>query len=330
MNQRRRLLKTLAAAASAATLLAAPWTAAHAQGAYPVRPIKLIVPFGAGSTPDVFARLVSDQASKTLGQPVVVENHAGAGGNLGTNLVAKAPADGYTIGVSITGPLVNNTLIYKSLPYDPFKDLAPITFGVNQGNVLAVSSSLGVNNLKELMDLLRKNPGKYNYASVGVGTLSQLSMEAIKALTHSYVVQVPYASSPAAVMSVIQGDTHMVSLAPLAVMPQVQAGKMKVLAVSTAKRLPQLPDVPTFRESGLPLDGSAWIGIIAPAGTPAPVIQKLNAAYVAAMRDPAIVAKLRSQYMEPDPGTPEQFAEFLKAERAKWGPIIQRAGIKVD
>ncbi|MDE2606372.1 MAG: tripartite tricarboxylate transporter substrate binding protein [Burkholderiales bacterium] len=330
MKQRRRLLKTLAAAASAATLLAAPWTAAQAQGAYPVRPIKMIVPFGAGSTPDVFARLVSDQASKTLGQPVVVENHAGAGGNLGTNLVAKAAPDGYTIGVSITGPLVNNTLIYKSLPYDPFKDLAPITFGVNQGNVLAVSSSLGVNNLKELMDLLRRNPGKYNYASVGVGTLSQLSMEAIKALTHSYVVQVPYASSPAAVMSVIQGDTHMVSLAPLAVMPQVQAGKMKALAVSTAKRLPQLPDVPTFRESGIALDGSAWIGIVAPAGTPAPVIQKLNAAYVAAMRDPAIVAKLRSQYMEPDPGTPEQFAAFLKAERAKWGPIIQRAGIKVD
>lgn len=330
MNPRRRLLTTLAAAASAATVLAAPWTAAQAQGAYPARPIKLIVPFGAGSTPDVFARLVSDQASKTLGQPIVVENHAGAGGNLGTNLVARAPADGYTIGVSITGPLVNNTLIYKSLPYDPFKDLAPITFGVNQGNVLAVSSSLGVGNLKELMDLLRKNPGKYNYASVGVGTLSQLSMEAIKALTHSYVVQVPYASSPAAVMSVIQGDTHMVSLAPLAVMPQVQAGKMKALAVSTAKRLPQLPDVPTFRESGIPLDGSAWIGIVAPAGTPAPVIQKLNAAYVAAMRDPAIVAKLRSQYMEPEPGTPEQFAAFLRAELAKWGPVIKRAGIKAD
>src|SRR5690606_3867747 len=174
-------------------------------------------------------------------------------------------ADGYTIGVSITGPLVNNTLIYDNLPYDPFKDLQPITFGVHQGNVLAVSSSLGVNTMKELMDLLRKNPGKYNYASVGVGTLSQLSVEAIKALTNSFVVQVPYASSPAAVMSVLQGDTHLVSLAPLAVMPQVQAGKLKALAVSTAKRLPQLPNLPTFRESGVPLDGSAWIGIVGPA-----------------------------------------------------------------
>ena len=326
MKQRRQLLKALAATAA---LLAGPWTAAHAQD-YPARPIKLIVPFGAGSTPDVFARIVGDQASKTLGQTIVVENRAGAGGNLGTNVVAKAAPDGYTIGVSITGPLVNNTLIYNNLPYDPFKDLAPITFGVHQGNVLAVSNSLHVENMKQLMDVLRKNPGKYNYASVGVGTLSQLSMEAIKALTNSFVVQVPYASSPAAVMSVIQGDTQMVSLAPLAVMPQVEAGKMKVIAVSTAKRLPQLPNVPTFRESGVPLDGSAWIGVIAPAGTPAPVIEKLNAAFVGAMRDPAIVAKLRTQYMEPEPGTPAQFAAFMKGELAKWGPIIKRAGIKAD
>ena len=327
MTQRRNLLKALAA--TSAVLLAGPWATAHAQD-YPSKPIRMVVPFGAGSTPDVFARLVSEEASKTLGQPIVVENRPGAGGNLGTNVVAKAAPDGYTIGASITGPLVNNTMIYSNLPYDPFKELAPVTFGVHQGNVLAVSPSLGVDSMKDLMALLRKNPGRYNYASVGVGTLSQLSIEAIKALTNSYVVQVPYASSPAAVLSVLQGDTHMVSLAPLAVMPQVQAGKMKVLAVSTAKRLAQLPDVPTFRESGVPLDGSAWIGIVAPAGTPAPVIQKLNAAYVAAMRDPAIVAKLRAQYMEPDPGTPAQFAAFLQGERAKWGPIIKRAGIKAE
>ena len=330
MNARRQVLKALASASACAALLATPWTAAHAQGDYPARPIHLIVPFGAGSTPDVFARLVSEQAGKTLGQPIVVENRAGAGGNLGTNVVAKAAPDGYTIGVSITGPLVNNTLIYNNLPYDPFKDLAPITFGVHQGNVLAVSNTLHVDNMKQLMDLLRKNPGKYNYASVGVGTLSQLSMEAIKALTNSFVVQVPFASSPAAVMSVLQGDTHMVSLAPLAVMPQVEAGKMKVIAVSTARRLPQLPNVPTFRESGVALDGSAWIGVIAPAGTPAHAIDKLNAAFVGAMRDPAVVAKLRAQYMEPEPGTPAQFAAYMKAELAKWGPIIKRAGIKAE
>lgn len=326
---RRRLLKAIAAAAST-TLLASPWTAALAQADYPNKPIRLLVPFGPGSTPDVFARTVSEHASRTLGQSIVIENRAGAGGNVATNQMAKAAPDGYTIGVSITGPLVNNTLIYDNLPYDPFKDLQPITFGVHQGNVLAVSSTLGVNSMKELMALLRANPGKYNYASVGVGTLSQLSVEAIKALTNSYVVQVPYASSPAAVMSVLQGDTHMVSLAPLAVMPQVQAGKMKVLAVSTARRLPQLPDVPTFRESGVALDGSAWIGIVGPAGMPAPVVARLNQAFVGAMRDPAVLAKLRAQYMEPEPGTPEQFAAYMREERAKWGPVIKRAGIKAE
>jgi tripartite-type tricarboxylate transporter receptor subunit TctC len=326
--ERRHLLKALAAAPAA--MLAGPWTAARAQGDYPSKPIKLLVPFGPGSTPDVFARTVSEHAARTLGQSIVIENRAGAGGNVATNLMAKAAPDGYTIGVSITGPLVNNTLIYDNLPYDPFKDLQPITFGVHQGNVLAVSSSLGVSNMKELMTLLRANPGKYNYASVGVGTLSQLSMEAIKALTNSFVVQVPYASSPAAVLSVLQGDTHMVSLAPLAVMPQVQAGKMKALAVSTAKRLPQLPDVPTFRESGVPLDGSAWIGIVGPAGMPGPVLARLNQAFVGAMRDPAVLARLRSQYMEPEPGTPEQFAAYMRGELAKWGPVIKRAGIKAN
>ena len=325
MNARRRLLSALAAIPA---VIAAPGV--FAQADYPNKPIRLLVPFGPGSTPDVFARTLTEHAGKTLGQSIVIENRAGAGGNVATNLVAKAAPDGYTIGVSITGPLVNNTMIYDNLPYDPFKDIQPITFGVHQGNVLAVSSSLGVNNMRELMALLRANPGKYNYASVGVGTLSQLSMEAIKALTNSFVVQVPYASSPAAVMSVLQGDTHMVSLAPLAVMPQVQAGKMKVLAVSTAKRLPQLPDVPTFRESGVALDGSAWIGVIGPAGMPPAVVQKLNQAFAGAMRDPAVIAKLRAQYMEPEPGTPEQFAAYMREERAKWGPVIKRAGIKSE
>lgn len=328
MKQRRHLLQALAA--TPAALLAGPWTAARAQGEYPARPIKLVVPFPAGSTPDVFARLVGDRAAQGLKQPVVIENRAGAGGNLGTDAVAKAAPDGYTIGASINGPLVNNVVLYKKMPYDPFRDLAPISFGVHQANVLAVSPSLGVNTLKELMDLLRRNPGKYNYASIGVGSLSHLSMELLKTLTNSFVVHVPYASSPAAVTSVLQGDTHMVSLAPLAVMPQVQAGKLKALAVSTARRVPQLPNLPTFREAGLPMDGSAWIGLVAPAGTPAAIIERLNREFVAAMRDPAIHEKLKVQYMDAEPGTPQQFAAFMKAELAKWGPVIKRSGATID
>jgi tripartite-type tricarboxylate transporter receptor subunit TctC len=319
-----------ALAATPAAILASSWTAARAQGDFPSKPIRMIVPFAAGSTPDVFARIVGDRASQGLKQPVVIENRSGAGGNLGTDVVAKAAPDGYTIGASITGPLVNNAVLYKKMPYDPFRDLAPITFGVHQANVIAVSPSLGVNTLKELMDLLRRNPGKYNYASIGVGSLSHLSIEMLKSLTNSFVVHVPYNSSPAAVTSVLQGDTQIVSLAPLAVMPQVQAGKLKALAVSTARRVAQLPDVPTLRESGVPMDGSAWIGLVAPAGTPAPIIDRLNREFVAAMRDPATVEKLKAQYMDPDPGTPAQFAAFMKAELAKWGPVIKRSGATID
>lgn len=322
--QRRRLLKTLAA--TPAAFVGASW----AQPAYPNKPIRMIVPFAAGSTPDVFARLVGEKASQGLGQSIVVENRAGAGGNLGTDLVAKAAPDGYTIGVSITGPLVNNTVLYKKMPYDPFKDLAPITFGVHQANVLAVSPSLNVNTLKELMDLLRQNPGRYNYASIGVGSLSHLSVEMLKTLTNSFVVHVPYPSSPAAVTSVLAGDTHIISLAPLAVMPQVQAGKLKALAVSTAKRVPQIPNLPTFRESGVDMDGSAWIGIVAPGATPAPIIERLNRELVAAMRDPATNEKLKAQYMDAEPGTPQQFAAFMQQELKKWGPVIKRSGATID
>jgi tripartite-type tricarboxylate transporter receptor subunit TctC len=326
VTQRRQLLKALAA--TPAAMLAAPW--ARAQADYPNKPIRMIVPFGAGSTPDVFARTVSEKASQGLKQSIVIENRAGAGGNLGTDLVAKAAPDGYTIGASITGPLVNNTVLYKKMPYDPFKDLTPITFGVHQANVLAVSPSLNVNTLKELMDLLRKNPGKYNYASIGVGSLSHLSVEMLKTLTNSFVVHVPYPTSPAAVTSVLAGDTHIISLAPLAVMPQVAAGKLKALAVSTAKRVPQIPNLPTFRESGIDMDGSAWIGLVAPAGTPAPIIDRLNREFVAAMRDPAINEKLKSLYMDAEPGTPQQFAAFMQAELKKWGPVIKRSGATIE
>jgi tripartite-type tricarboxylate transporter receptor subunit TctC len=298
---------------------------------YPSHPVRLIVPFAAGSTPDVFARIVAEKAAQTLRQPVVIDNRPGAGGNLGTDLVAKAAPDGYTIGASITGPLVNNSVLYKKMPYDPFKDLAPITFGVHQPNVIAVAPSLGVNSMPELFALLKKNPGKYNYASIGAGSLSHLSMELIKAKTGTFVVHIPYASSPAAVTSVIAGDTQMASLAPLAVMPQVQAGRLKALAISTPQRSPLLPNIPTFKEVGvLDVEATAWIGLVAPARTPQPVIDRLNREFVAAMRDPATADKLKAQYMEPEPGTPAEFAAFMQAELKRWGPVIRRSGATVD
>ncbi|HEY4372608.1 MAG TPA: tripartite tricarboxylate transporter substrate binding protein [Burkholderiales bacterium] len=316
--------------AAALFSLALVQTSAQAQG-YPNHAIRMIVPFAAGSTPDIFARIVGEKASQFLKAPVIIENRAGAGGNLGTDLVSKATPDGYTIGASITGPLVNNTVLYKKLPYDPFRDLAPITFGVNQPNVLAVSPSLGVNNMQELFALLKKNPGKYNYASIGAGSLSHLSMELIKDKTGTFIVHIPYTSSPAAVTSVIAGDTQMASLAPLAIMPQVAAGKLKALAISTTRRSPLLPNIPTFREAGiLNVEATAWIGLVAPAHTPQPIIDQLNRAFVGALKDPATVEKLRAQYMEPNPGTPAEFAAFMRAELARWTPVIRRSGATVD
>ena len=318
-------MKTLLA--TLALVLALPVTAQD----YPSRPIRLIVPFAAGSTPDVFARIVGERASAGLKQPIVIENRAGAGGNVGTDAMVKAAPDGYTIGASITGPLVNNTVLYKKLPYNPFTDLAPITFGVHQPNVIAVSPALGVNSMPELFALLKQNPGKYNYASIGAGSLSHLSMELIKSRTGTYVVHIPYTSSPAAVTSLIAGDTQIASLAPLAVMPHVPTGRLKVLAISTPQRSPLLPNVPTFRETGvLDVVASAWIGLVAPARTPPAIIERLNREFVAAMKDPATAEKLRTQYMEPQPGTPAEFAAYMQEELKRWTPVIRRSGAVVD
>jgi tripartite-type tricarboxylate transporter receptor subunit TctC len=325
---RRALLRaTLAATAAAAV----PASARAQTPDWPTRPVRMIVPFGPGSTPDALARVVGDRLAQVLRQPVVVENRAGAGGNLGTDLVAKAAPDGYTVGVSITGPLVNNTVLYRKLPYDPFRDLAPVTLAATQPNVLAVSSELGVDTVGQLMDLLRRNPGKYNYASVGAGTVAHLSMELIKAKTGTFIVHVPYNASPAAVLSILQGDTHMASLAPLAVLPQVKAGKLKALAVTTRERSVFMPDVPTFREAGIAdIEATAWIGIVVPARTPAPIVERLNREIAAILREPAVVERLRAMYMDPVGDSPQSFAAFMQDELRRWTPVIRRAGVTID
>jgi tripartite-type tricarboxylate transporter receptor subunit TctC len=298
---------------------------------WPSRPVKLIVPFGPGSTPDLLARVVGDKLGSTLKQAFVVENRSGAGGNIGTHAVARAAADGYTIGVSITGPLVNNTVLYSKLPYDPFKDLLPVTLAAIQPNVLAVSSTLGVNNAAEFFKMLHANPGKYNYASVGAGTVSHLSMELIKSKTGVYIVHIPYAASPAAVTSVLSGDTQMASLAPAAVIPQIKAGKMVAIAVTTERRYADLPDVPTFKEMGIPdVIATAWIGIVVPAHTPTELVQRINEAFVAALQDPIVSDKLRAQHMQTVGNSQQQFADFMRQELTRWSPIIKRAGVTLD
>lgn len=326
---RRRQFITATVLPLAATLPGA--ARAQSTGAWPARTVRIIVPFGPGSTPDILARLVADRMTQSLGQSFIVENKAGAGGSIGTLAVARAPADGYTIGLSITGPLVNNTILYSKMAYDPFRDLAPVTLAAVQPSVLAVSPSLNVNSVAELMALLRANPGKYNYASLGAGTVAHLAMELIKARSGTYIVHIPYPSSPAAVTSILAGDTQMGTLPPAAVMPQVRAGKLRALAVTTGQRYALLAELPTFREAGIPdVEASAWLGFVLPSGVPAPLVEQLNRELVAALREPEVADKLRAQYMQPMPGTPKEFADFMQAELRRWTPVIQRAGVRLD
>ena len=225
---------------------------------WPGKTVRIVVPFGAGSTPDIVARLVAEGLQhKHPTTTFVVENKPGASGNLGTDAVAKAAPDGSTIGVSIGGPLAINTLLFAKLPYDPHKDIVPITQLVTQPSVLAVNPGLGVNSVAELVSLLKKNPGKYNFASIGNGSLSHLAMEAIAIKAGTQLVHVPYASSPQAVTAVIRNDAQMACLPAIAVTPQAKAGAVKILAVSTAHRSPYLPDVPTLKETGIDVEADA-------------------------------------------------------------------------
>lgn len=328
MKTSRRKLLLASAALPAASLQSSKLLAQT--GPWPERPIRMIVPFDAGSTPDLFARVIGRRMSETLQQPVVVENRPGAGGLNGTDVVAKSKADGYTLGVSVNGPLVNSTVMYKRMRYDPFRDLAPIAMGVHQGNVFVAGSSLQVSTLADLVKLLKTQPGRHSYASIGVGSLSHLSVELFKARSGTFMVHVPYKGSPAAAMSVMQGETAAASLAPAAVMAHIATGKLKALAVTTAERLPQLPEVPTFREAGFDVVGTAWIGVVGPVGLPPSVIARVNAECNAAMRDKEVLEQLAAQYMTPSPGTPEHFAAFMRTELATWTPVIHRSGATLD
>ena len=296
---------------------------------WPAKTVRIIVPFGAGSTPDIVARLVADGlAKKYPDSSFVVENKPGASGNLGTDIVAKAAADGATLGISIGGPLAINTLLFSKLPYDPRKDIAAVTQLVTQPSALAVNPALKVNSVAELVALLKANPGKYNFASIGNGSLSHLAMEAIALKAGATLVHVPYPSSPQAITAVIRNDAQMAALPAIAVTPQAAAGAVKILAVSTAKRSPYLPDVPTLKESGIDVEADAWNGLIAPGGTPKALIAQINQDVVEIIRRKEVRDRLATQLMEPVGGSPEQFRAHIDAEIARWAPVIKAANIK--
>jgi len=298
---------------------------------WPTKTVRIVVPFGPGSPPDIVARLVADGLQQKYPASIfIVEDKPGASGNLGTDFVAKAAPDGSTLGVSIGGPLAINTLLFSKLPYDPGKDIAPVTQLVTQPSVLTVSPNLGVNSVAELVTLLKNNPGKYNFASIGNGSLSHLAMEAIAIKAGAELVHVPYTSSPQAITAVIRNDAQMTCLPAIAVTPQATAGVVKILAVSTVRRSPYLPDVPTLKEAGVDVEADAWNGLIAPGGTPKPIVDKISKDVAEIIRRPAVREKLATQLMEPVGSSPEQLRARMEGEIARWAPVIKSANVKLN
>jgi tripartite-type tricarboxylate transporter receptor subunit TctC len=320
----------IARAAFAAFLLLSFSLVARADD-WPTGPVHLVVPFGPGSTPDIVARVVADKLSPRIGKSVIVENKTGAAGNIGTAAVAHAPPDGQTIGLSIAGPLGVNSMLFKQLPYDPRRDLEPITIAATQPSVLVVSPKLGVASTQQLLDLLRKEPGKLNYASMGAGTISHLAMEALAARSGTQIVHVPYSGSGPAVLALLSGDAQVACLPAAAVIPQIRAGKLKALAVATAKRSAILPDLPTLGEAGLKdVYAEAWMGFVVPAKTPQPVVERLEREITSILREPDVRAKLAQQSMDVVADTPSEMRATLDSDMARWKPIIEKNHITLD
>lgn len=297
---------------------------------WPTKPVKIVVPFGAGSTPDVVARLIANHLQGKLGQPFVIENKPGASGNTGTDAVAKAEPDGATIGISIGGPLAINTLLFSKLPYDPKTDIAPVTQLVTQPSALAVNSDVMVNSVAELVALLKREPGKFTFGSIGNGSLSHLAMEAIALASGTRMVHVPYPASPAAMTAILRGDVQLGCLPAIAVTPHVASGKVRILAVSTAKRSVYLPQIPTLKEAGIDVEADAWMGMIAPARTPEAIVAKIRREVVEAIGTAAVRDKLAAQFMEPIGNTPAEFRVRIDGEIARWAPVIRAANVKVN
>ena len=324
-------LKRLLARCAVVTAVALVTAGAMAQQAWPNKPVHIVVPYGAGSSPDVIARILADKLSPRLGQPVIIENRAGGGGNTGTAAVAKAAGDGYTFLISTNGPLVYNTLLYKKLTYDPFTELRPVVLAGGQANVCAVRSDSGITTLKELVNAMKKKPGEFNFSSTGVGSLSQLGVELLKVKTNTYAVHIPYASSPLAILAILQGDVQFACVPAVAVMPQVKAGKMRTLAVSTARRSQLMPDIPTMKEAGLPeIENLAWMAIMAPAATPDNIVQRMNTEVNAVLAMPDVKDKLNAQFMEPIGGSEKDLQRFMQQELRVMTPVIKRTGIAIE
>ena len=298
--------------------------------AWPERPVRFVVAAPAGSSIDALARTIGERLKDRIGQPVVVENKAAAGGTVATAEVAKAAPDGYTMLLGFNGPLAFAPLLGK-LTYDVAKDLAPVIITSSQPNVLAVNADLAARSVQELIALAKANPGKLAYASVGNGSASHLDMELLKSVAGFDALHVPFNGSPPAVTATIQGETQMLFAVMQALKPQIQAGKLRALAVTSAKRFALLPELPTIAESGYPgFEALAWNGVLVPFGTPKPVIFRLNAEIDAILKEPDVIEKMHAAGFDLIGGAPEALRELIARETATWAPVVRRLGLRAD
>jgi tripartite-type tricarboxylate transporter receptor subunit TctC len=312
-----------------ATLLFVPLVALGQ--AYPTKPVKLVVTFPPGSTPDIVGRALANRLQSATGQPFVVENRAGAGGNIGADVVAKAPADGYTLLVSTNGVFAINKSLYKSMPFDPDKDLEPISLLATAPQMLVVKPSLGVHDFKAFLEYARNNPGKLSYGSVGAGSASHLTMELLKSAAGVSLVHVPYKGFPPAVTDMLAGNIDAMFAIVPGVLQHAKAGKMTGLAVTALKRSSLALDVPSVGELGYPqLESLAWIGLGAPAGTPRAVVDRLSAETMRGMHAPEVRDLLGKAGFDVVAGSPDDFARWIKSESEKWSEVIRASGAKVD
>jgi tripartite-type tricarboxylate transporter receptor subunit TctC len=303
---------------------------AHAQQ-FPTKPVRIVAPFAAGSTIDIIGRIISPRLHEALGQPVIVENRPGAGGMIGVDYVAKSVPDGHTLVIGALGPLAMNPALYPKTPFDPVKDFAAVSLLATGPVVIAVHPSIPAHDIKELVEFARKRPGQLNFGSPGVGSSPHLTGELFKLITKTNIVHVPYKGNAEAITDLIGGQLSMVFTGVPPVVPLAKAGKVRLLATTGKERMANLPDVPTIKEAGITgADVLIWYGVVAPAGTPKDVIVRLNREIVKAMNTPDVRDKFAQQGVDPAASTPEEFAEFIRTEVARWGKVIRTAGIKLE
>jgi tripartite-type tricarboxylate transporter receptor subunit TctC len=313
-----------------ALLAAIAWSVpAYAQD-YPNRPITIVVPFPPGASTDASARITQDPMSQALRQPIVIDNRAGAGGTTGSAAVAGAKPDGYTLLVTVNAPITMNKYMQKNFPYDPKTAFAPISLMADSVLALAVNAALPVASARELIDYAKKNPGKLAYGSAGIGSGHHIAGEQLKKITGIDMVHVPYRGGGPAIQDLVAGNIQ-VSFGTLpAVLPQAQAGKIRIIALVDTKRHPDLPDIPTIEETVPGVLGIVWVGLFAPAGTPAPIVDKLNASMVGALKMPDVIAKLKLQGLTPRSSTPAELQKLIDVEVDDWGKVIPAIGIQPE